>query len=207
MSLAEQPDSKKELTMSDPSYHMAGKLAIEHDQLSADDTLEGLGLNGSLGETVELFDGKARLQAGAVLQGLWHYSEGRIERFSEDSVTDHGGKFGKGTYFGAGELVGETVDDLKSKGAIRHEVNFAGNVLALARDDVVEVAARLREANGEAPTKLKSSIPNADLTALLGGMDFDGRKPDAVLVTMSEGRAAELVVLPHALGNISIVNS
>lgn len=82
-----------------------GEMAGEYDVPTQLPGLEGKAESGTL-----VLDGKATLVIGADVTGPWHYSRGRIDKFTADKAERTGGKFGKGTYLGVGELKGETVD-------------------------------------------------------------------------------------------------
>jgi hypothetical protein len=198
-------DSKIELRISDSFYHRAGHFALEGSSLDVS-SLEMPGFSFNAQQATTVFDGKATLLSGAELAGIWHYSANQIDLFTEDEATESIGKFGRGTYFGAGELNGETVDFLKSRDTIRHDAKLTGNVLTVVRDDVQDVARQLKTINGLPQSGFKSSIKNAPLTDLLETTDVAGQQVDAILITMQEGNSAELVVLPRSVSNISVVS-
>jgi hypothetical protein len=194
------------LRISGSFYRKSGHTALESRPGIDISTLKVPGLSGNAQEATPVFSGRATLLSGAELEGIWHYSASPLEHFTEDEAAKRKGKFGKGTYFGAGELSGETVDLLRSGDTIKHDTKFTGNILAVPRDNVLGIASQLETANGLPQSRLKSSIQNAPLTDLLETIDIAGQKVDAVLITMREGSAAELAVLPRSIANISIVS-
>lgn len=194
------------LRVSKSFYRKTGRAALEGKVDTDVPIPEVPGLTGRAKEAIPAFEDKATLFAGAEVEGLWHYSATRIDHFTEDEAAKRKGKFGSGTYFGAGELSGETVDLLRAGDTVRHDAKFTGNVLAVSRDNVLDVAEQLKALNGLPPTRLRSSIQNAPLTDLLNAVEISGQQVDAVLITMSDGNAAELAVLPQSVTGIEIVN-
>jgi len=156
----------------------------------------------------EELEGSVVFLEGAHVSGLWHYSVDHIGEFSEEVAKRQGGKFGHGTYFGAGDLKGETVELLKAEGTIRHGAVFDGNVAVVHRYDVLRAAEYLKREKNMPISRIKTSIPNAPLTDLFDDVNFDGRSIDAVMVLMDqEGGAVELVVAPKATHQITITDT
>jgi len=153
-------------------------------------------------------DGKAVLAVGAHIDSLWHYSPSRISQFSKERAEDASGKYGKGTYFGIGDLGGETVDILKSGNNIRHDAEFTGNLLAVDLENVVDVIQRLKKLKGLPTSRLKSNVANGTLTDLVEGLTLEGGQVDAVLVYRDTTRTtAELVVLPSAIDKVELLSA
>lgn len=165
------------------------------------------GLNGKAESSTVVMGGKATLVAGADITGAWHYSRGRVDQFTAEKAGRTGGKFGKGTYFGIGELRGETVDGLKAGGNIRHDVGFAGNILVVDRAQVKDVLGDLRTVRGLPQPGFQSSIQNGPVADLVEGMSFAGHPVNAVMVYMDpERQGAEMIVLPSATPGIRIMS-
>jgi hypothetical protein len=188
----------------EPTYigHVALADQIQ-EPLAISDILPGL--SGEAQEVTSVLDGNASLVVGANVSGAWHYSSGTIDTFDPEKAAELTGKFGQGTYLGVGDLTGETVDDLKATGAIKHDISFSGNVLALGRTQASAVAGRLRELKGLRPSRVRSSTTNAPLTNLVSDLTFEGKSVDAVMVYMDDDRtSAEIAVLPTAVENIQV---
>jgi hypothetical protein len=166
------------------------------------------GLTGEAEASTAVLGDKATLITGADVAGLWHYSGTRIDRFTEDKASGSGGKFGRGTYFGVGEISGETVDALINGGNVRHEAGFSGNMLAFDRNQVRGVLDDLRSLQGLSQPNLRSSMQTGPVTDLVEGAAFDGHSVDAVMIYMDpERQGAEIIVLPHATENIRILGA
>lgn len=158
------------------------------------------------GEAHEVLGGKAALVTDAEVSGLWHFSSQQVERFTEDKAAEATGKFGHGVYFGSGDLAGETVNDLKSGGHIRHDVTFNGNVVVLDREDIRPVLDDLRELNGFQKSRIRSSTNTGPLTDSFDTVRFGDNPVDAVMIYMDKAReTAEFIVSPHAVDKISLV--
>jgi hypothetical protein len=156
-------------------------------------------------QTTPVLDGAATLISGVrIASGLWHLTPDVITKFKREKAAASRGKFGVGTYFGLGDLGGETVDLLRTTARFTHKVGFEGAVLAVDRDQVKGVVAGLRTLRGEAPTRLSWNSQTGPLTDLADGVTFgDGVLVKAVLVYMDPERtSAELVVLPSATEHI-----
>lgn len=167
------------------------------------ESLQRLGVNVELKgvDTVEEL-GPATLVPGVRMKGLVHISKGHIDTFEQERVGPNG-KFGKGTYFAAGALTGETYDLLNQPGNVLHGVGFEGSVLFVDRDQVSGLAAKLREQVGVPEPAYKTSIANADITGLL---EQSGVPVDAVMIYMDQERtAAEVAVLPAATAQIDVL--
>lgn len=181
-----------------------GETALADPSVAVADILPGL--SGEAKASTPVLDGKATLVTGAEVSGLWHYSGAAIDKFTEDKVG--GGKFGRGTYFGVGEISGETVDALLSGGSIKHDAGFAGNVLALDRGQVKDVLDDLRTLQGLPRPGFRSSMQTGPVTDLAEGVAFEGHGVDAVMIYMDpERQGAEVIVLPHATENIRIISA
>jgi len=163
------------------------------------------GLSGEAQRTLNVLENSAMLVIGANVTGPWHYSPDRINTFSKERAAKSGGKFGQGTYLGVGKLAGETVDGLKTSGALRHDVGLTGNILAIRCTDIRKVEDKLRGLNGIRPSKIKTTIPNAALTDYVSTLSFEGQSVDAVMVYMDdEQTSAEIAVLPRSVENIKV---
>lgn len=169
-------------------------------------TISSLGiaeLEGTVSRYDTIFDGKTTLLQDADVSGLWHYSVNDIKEFSEATAQKSDGKFGRGTYFGVGDLKGETVDGLRSDSIHKYSASFRGTIAVVQRDHVLAVAADLRLAQYVSSPGFKTNIQNAPLTDLFSMYAYT-TSIDAVLVVMDEAGAAELVVSPAATNQISI---
>lgn len=163
----------------------------------------------ALGVTVELENANSTEELGPAtvipsvrMEGLVHISTSPIDAFEQERVGPNG-KFGKGTYFAAGALGGETYDLLNRPGNVVHGVGIEGSVLFVDRDDVSKLAEILRECAGVPKPAFKTSIANADVTGLLEKANV---QVDAVVVFMDHKRAAaEVAVLPRATEQIEIL--
>lgn len=144
--------------------------------------------------------GPAEVATDIVLDGLVHISRGSIDQFHRDKVGPNG-KFGLGTYFAAGELTGETYDLLATHGSTVHAAKSKGTAMIVDRDKVKELEGFLKEQAGLPQSGLKTRIPNADIT----GLAPEG--VDMLVVFMDRERsAAEIVVFPHAVGEIEVTD-
>lgn len=193
-----------------PAYgKLKGTLLAEHEMRTevqlpeVVESLQRLGVNVELqsADSVEEL-GPATLVRGVHMEGLVHISKDAIDKFEQKRVGPNG-KFGKGTYFAAGALAGETYELLNQPGNVIHGVGFEGPVLFVDRDQVSELAATLREQAGVLAPAFKTSIANADITGLLE----KARAPvDAVVVYMDQERtAAEVAVLPAATAQVEVL--
>jgi hypothetical protein len=162
------------------------------------------GVEGGAKEVASVLDGQATLVVGAEVTGPWHYSHGRLEEFSKEGAEASRCKLGTGTYFGVGDLTGETVDGLKSDGSIRHEISFSGNVLVVDRERVVEVSKSLDKMKGRPVSRLR--MPIAPIADRASGAVFGGHSVQAVMVYMDPERTSgEMIVLPHAVDGIRVL--
>ena len=159
-------------------------------------------LEGQYSRAESVMDGRVTVIEDAELSGLWHYSRrGPIGKFNNDVAPKRGGKFGSGTYLGVGALGGETVEDLKKAGAVRHDVKFTGNLAIVSLSDTQRVYKDALIARGKEVSKLITTIENAPLSDTLttiGDVDID-----AILVQMRSG--AELIVPTRSVDNLTIV--
>jgi hypothetical protein len=170
--------------------------------------LEIAGLMGSAREIMPILDDETTLLIGAEMSGMWHYSSGRIDNFSEAVAENNSGKFGRGTYFGIGDLRGETIDFLKDGDTIRHDVAFTGNVMVVDRRHVIQVAEKIKTQRGLPSSRVRASTPTSPLTDLIEGVKYDGQTVDAILVVMDKDKtSAELIVTPKAVSNVSVLDA
>jgi hypothetical protein len=184
-----------------------GRIAAEtsnvSERLFADALPE---LRGNAEAITQVMNGKAEFITRADVTGLWHYSSSRIDHFSAEIAERTGGKFGHGVYLGVGNLKGETVDGLRLGGYERHDAHFTGNILAVRRADVMDIASALRSSRGMPVSRMRSSANTAPLSDLAENVHLDGNAIDSVLIYMDEGQqSAELVVLPRSTDNIEII--
>lgn len=182
-----------------------GARALDSEVLSTSLIEEHLpGVEGVAKEVLPVLDGKATFIVGAEVTGPWHYSSSRIEEFSREGAEASRGKLGTGSYFGVGDLTGETVDGLKSDGSIKYQVGFSGNILAVDRDGVVEVSRLLDEMHGRRLSRLR--MPIAPIADRAKGAAFEGHPVQAVMVYMDPTKqTGELVVLPEAVDGVVVI--
>ncbi len=178
------------------------------DQLAA---IPGVKLETTeLTEVKPVLGDKAVLMTDVDLDGIGHISLARIDEFTEDkAAADTGKKFGRGTYFGVGEVAGEAVESLEnvynSGNAYLHEASLAGNVVVMNRNDVRAIHEELQTVLGENSVQRfgNRSFKTAPVGDLLQRVTFNDQAVDAVVIMMDdEGRGAEVVVLPSATTKI-----
>lgn len=190
----------------EPSTQLKGTLVRQHEAMHPSQS-EGLAALATLGVSVEQGEdstvtalGPAEVATDIVLDGLVHISRGSIDQFHRDKVGPNG-KFGLGTYFAAGELTGETYDLLATHGSTVHAAKSKGTAMIVDRDKVKELEGFLKEQAGLPQSGLKTRIPNADIT----GLAPEG--VDMLVVFMDRERsAAEIVIFPHAVGEIEVTD-
>lgn len=141
------------------------------------------------------------------IRGLRHTSNASIERFTREGAMRSSGKFGRGTYFGAGNLGGETVDLLNRAGNVEHIADVDGAFLLVDRRMVKEVASVLGKGLGHSESPIRSNIQNAPLIDLASQYMIGDVPISGVVVFMNgERSAAEVVMAPAATEAVSITS-
>lgn len=183
---------------------LKGTLIGPHEAMQPSPS-EGIAALAQLGVAVEQGSeskvaslGPAEVVTDVSLDGLIHISHSPIDRFHQDKIGPSG-KFGRGTYFAAGKLTGETYDLLATSGNTIHAASAKGSVMIVDRDKVKELEGFLKDQAGIPPSGLKTRIPNADIAGLAPeGIDM------LVVFMDPERSAAETVIFPHLAGDIEI---
>jgi hypothetical protein len=185
----------------------AGSLALASETLHASVVQEHLpGVEGVAKEALPAFDNRATLVVDAEVEGPWHYSASAIDTFTRERSEEATGKFGTGTYFGVGDLSGETVDGLKAGDSVKHEIGFKGNVLVVDRKNVVGLSRHIDELQGRRISRLRTTVQTSPITDRLRGTAIDGHAVSAVMVYMDPERTSgELVVLPEGIEGVEVV--
>lgn len=181
------------------SLDVAPPVEIASWGLQALGTLRGVEARASRSSSLFRIGNDAEVVTHTSLSGLQHVSTGPIDRFTREGAMGSSGKFGRGTYFGAGSLSGETVDLLNKAGNTQHVVDASGTFLLVDRRKVREVAVVLGRGLGQTESPIKSTIQNAPLIDLASQYSVDNTQISGVVVFMNEARsAAEIVISPDA---------
>ncbi|HEX6462353.1 MAG TPA: hypothetical protein VFZ58_03750 [Candidatus Saccharimonadales bacterium] len=202
---ANKPEIPK-IEAAKPDAAIVGSIALSSETLRTSVVEEYMpGFKGEAYEALSVLDNKATFIIDAEITGAWHYSPDRIEKFSREGAEASEGNFGTGTYFGIGELTGETVDYLKSGNNIKHEICFSGNILVVDRNKVVDASHELKKKQGQAVSRLR--MPIAPIVDQAKGVDLNGQPIHAVMIYVSPERVSgELIVLPNATEGISLLS-
>jgi hypothetical protein len=184
---------------------LVAKLALQAEQQSPSAyvdslrRLEGVRAHLSLQSEVWSLDSGAQLVTALHLEGVRHLSVAEIQAFSHDKARSSSGKFGPGTYFGAGALKGETVDLLAARANYAYDASITGAFLLLDRSQVKDTARNLRDGLGLPHPQVVTSIQNAPLTEYLEGYAVGGQGiAGAIIFSDKDRTAAEVVVSPSA---------
>ncbi len=149
--------------------------------------------------------GGAEVISRAQLRGLQHISQAPIDQFTREGAQRSSGKFGRGTYFGVGDLGGETVDLLNRAGNVQHTTDASGSFLLVDRRMVREVAQILGGGLGHEVSPIRSNIQNAPLIDLASQYVIGDEPISGVVVFMNDDRtAAEIVIAPQATASAVI---
>ena len=161
--------------------------------------LEGVQAHTSLQSEVWSLDSGAQLVTALHLEGVRHLSVAEIPAFTHEKARSSSGKFGPGTYFGAGNLKGETVELLAARANHAYDASMTGAFLLLDRSQVKDTARNLRDGLGLPHPQVISSIQNAPLTEYLEGYAINGQGlAGAIIFSDKDRTAAEVVVSPSA---------
>ncbi len=171
-----------------PSAYVDALRQMEHVQVetSASSSVWGL-------------ESGAQLITAMTIAGVRHLSMSEIPAFTKEKADASSGKYGPGTYFGAGNLRGETVELLAARAQHAYDASLHGSFLLLDRSQVLQSARQLRAGLGMPHPSIKSNIQNAPLTQYLEGYVVDGHPiAGAVIFADKDRTSAEIVVAPSA---------
>ncbi len=125
------------------------------------------------------------LESGAVgysdvlVRGLWHRSVREIGHFRDEKVS-FGGKHGMGTYVGAGEIGGTSLDSLKGETCYEYKLELSGNVLVVPFETYDDTSWELLERLGLDSENFKGQ-PGTVINKILQRQEIDGVSYDAVI--------------------------
>lgn len=159
-----------------------------------------------------VFEGNALAVSQATISGIKHISlqQEPITTFTAEKAAKATGKFGQGTYFGAGSLTGDTVDLISERYATgsgwEYTAQLTGNFLVFDHARVKQLKAEMQNQLKIPKERLVNNTSNfRQLTQWVAGCSIKGEAVDAAIIVMSkQNPSAEVVVFPHAVERLAI---